>query len=63
MRDMGCFEDYMGVQYREGKASYIAGELPSANPYNIASEMGKAWNDGYNEECLKENSTAKQNSY
>lgn len=57
----GAFDDYMGVQYREGKAAYTAGELPSANPYNPSSEMSKAWTDGYQEECLKENSTHKLN--
>jgi hypothetical protein len=43
------FDDYMGVQYREGKLAWIEGKYPANNPYDPSSEAGKAWLAGYYE--------------
>ena len=42
------FDDYMGVQYREGVNANIEGKTLDYNPYSADSEMGKAWIDGFN---------------
>jgi hypothetical protein len=46
--EMGIFEDYMGVQYREGMEARDNGLGLDCNPYDKDTEMGKAWIDEWN---------------
>jgi hypothetical protein len=43
----GIFDDYMGVQYREGADAAERGLAISACPYEVTSQMGQAWREGY----------------
>lgn len=45
--EMGAFEDYMDVQYRQGQQAKADGKTLIDNPYYEHSEMGKAWIDGF----------------
>lgn len=44
--EIDIFEDYMGVQYREGQQALKDGKSLIDNPYG-ETEMGKAWIDGF----------------
>ena len=46
---MNIFEDYMGIQFNEGQQAYVDGKSLNDNPYDVNSEMGKAWIDGFND--------------
>lgn len=43
----GIFDDYMGVQYREGQRAYEDGVPKRQCPYSRDCEAGKAWIDGW----------------
>jgi ribosome modulation factor len=45
MKDI--FEDYMGVQYREGQQAFKDGKAIEDCPYGLTTEMGSAWLDGF----------------
>lgn len=52
MSDMGIFEGYMEVEYNEGKEAKKNNLKASDCPYDKNSEAGKAWVDGFEENCL-----------